>query len=322
MKQDGKRTAAYAKNPDYEGVVAKVNEQLAALPQSTTTAIEHPIVFITGLPRSGTTLLYQALAATGAFGYPSNFMARFFARPAIGAQIQRLAEAWLVRGPMSFESSAGNTKAWYEPHEFGYFWERHFPFSEHHQPGASVLAALDTSALTQDFAELQDDVDGPLLFKNLILGYVNSFLATTYPTSRFVHMERPMFHVAQSLIHLRREFYGSDDVWLSATPSTADRLLQASAAKQVAHQIATLQAALDDTRSQVGPNRWHTLSYEEFCRSPRESTRAILAFSGVDPSEEALKALPHSFTHREAVALAADEQLQLREAFRQEGLDL
>ena len=36
-----------------------------------------PTVFIVGNPRSGTTLLYQWLAATGLFAYPSNIMSRF-----------------------------------------------------------------------------------------------------------------------------------------------------------------------------------------------------------------------------------------------------
>src|SRR5699024_1803087 len=51
---------------------------------------EYPTIFIVGNARSGTTLLYQWLASTGLFAYPSNIVSRFYNAPYIGALIHQM----------------------------------------------------------------------------------------------------------------------------------------------------------------------------------------------------------------------------------------
>ena len=51
-----------------------------------------PVLLIVGNPRSGTTLLYQWLAATGLFAYPSNIMSRFYRAPYIGGLLHKILE--------------------------------------------------------------------------------------------------------------------------------------------------------------------------------------------------------------------------------------
>ena len=52
--------------------------------------IEHALVFVVGLPRSGTTLLTQVLAYCLDAGYVNNFAARFWLAPVHGLRLSRL----------------------------------------------------------------------------------------------------------------------------------------------------------------------------------------------------------------------------------------
>src|SRR2546422_969456 len=86
------RLPKYQKDPQQEEQLRQLNQILAPLEQELTknfNAPTQPIVFVVGVPRSGTTLLAQALAATGGFGYPDNFIARFWMAPFVGAKIEQ-----------------------------------------------------------------------------------------------------------------------------------------------------------------------------------------------------------------------------------------
>ena len=88
MKEETRRPD-HRKDGRYEALVARMNADVAALPPPSG-APRRPVVFVVGVPRSGTTLTYQVLAATGAFAYPSNVVARFWRRPGHGVRVQRL----------------------------------------------------------------------------------------------------------------------------------------------------------------------------------------------------------------------------------------
>ena len=76
------RTAEFARDERYEALLERLNLALADidLPGE---APQRPVLLTQGVPRSGTTLLYQRLAHTGLFTYPSNLVARFY-RPTRG----------------------------------------------------------------------------------------------------------------------------------------------------------------------------------------------------------------------------------------------
>ena len=319
MKEERGRTREYAKDRGYEQTVERLNRLLAgaAVPPSPPA---RPVLFIAGLPRSGTTLLYQLVAAGGGFGYPSNFVARFYRRPAAGALAQALAAPWLPRPEPSFSSRAGATPGWSEPHEFGYFWEGHFPFAEHHEPGKEALGRLDLTLLVGLLGELEETLGLALAFKNVILSFVLDRLARDLPTARVVRIRRPYVDVALSLVAVRRAYFGSAEAWFSVRPAGAAEMLRRPAAEQIAFQIARVEAALDDARNALEPDRWLEIEYATLCTDPRAALTRVAAFAGVDPAALDLGGVPERFVPRHRGGGDSTEARELARALAAAGL--
>ena len=297
MKESTPRTGPYAKDPGYESLLSQLNTDLVGLAADPglATAPQRPCVFIVGLPRCGTTLLYQVLAASGAFGYVTNLNARFYGNPAVGARVQAVAAPLLSRGPFSFRSRGGNTASWYEPHEFGYFWERHLPLKDHHEPSEQDLAAVDVARFTGELATLEAALGRPLLFKNLILDFVLPFVAEVLPTARFLRIRRPLLDVACSIHAMRLEYYGSEQGWFSIRPRDYRTMSDSTAADQIIHQIAALLRALDIARQAISDDRWLEVDYSDLCCDPHGLIHQVTALAAIAPEPGHTASVPSEF---------------------------
>ncbi|MCP4003694.1 MAG: sulfotransferase [bacterium] len=295
MKEEFARIPGRAKSASYEAVVAEVNAALAEFGDDSSAAPKSPVLFIVGPPRSGSTLLHQILACTGGFGVVTNFIARFFANPAFGARVQTLAGPWLGAAHTGFRSNAGTTSNWAEPHEFGYFWEHHFPFSEHHEPSLDELADVDVVRLATHLGQLERSLGRPLLLKNLLLSFVLPFLAEHFPTAVFVQLHRPLLPVAQSILRVRKETYGSDIAWWSVRPRDAEAFLEESAPEQIAYQIERVLEAIRRARQTMSTTRWLDVDYQAMCAAPAQTAARLAEYVGIDPDTLSRKDLPASF---------------------------
>ena len=120
---DEEREAAFRRNTELERLLKSLNRTLGPaeenlLATASDLGADHPLVFIMGPLRSGTTLFMQWLASSGIVAYPSNLLSRFYAAPAVGAQIQLLLtdprynfrdEILDFTGPVTFDSENGKT---------------------------------------------------------------------------------------------------------------------------------------------------------------------------------------------------------------------
>jgi hypothetical protein len=287
------RTAEFAKDLDYEALLERVNATAADFTVPSGPVPVQPATFVMGVPRSGTTLLYQALAATGAFAYPTNLAARFYRSPAFGHGLERLLSPLLpARGPMAFTSRAGNTDAWWGPHEFGYFWGAHLPFADHHQPpGPGEADAPDLTALAGELARMEAVADRPLLFKNGILCFAVANLVDALPTARIVRVTRDPHDVVASILAMRERFAGDRDAWWSVRPAGADEVADRAPVEQVVWQVRRTTAALMQHEVAVD------VTYADLCADPRGVVEVIGAAVGVPV---AVDVLPATFPHRRA----------------------
>jgi hypothetical protein len=273
---------------DSDRIAEMLNEQVSGLttPGPSREAPRHPVVWGVGIPRSGSTLLAQLVAETRRLGYPSNLVARFWENPAFGLRIQQALAPVLERGPMRFESSRGRTEQWFAPHEFGYYWERHFPFEQTHQPSEERLREVDWAAMRREIAELEAGFGQPMFFKNLTLSLVVDALAREFPGARFVEVRREPAAVANSLYRSRLAEFDDPEEWFSIRPSGIDELQDRAPVEQVVGQMEAVEGHLREVRGSIASERWLRVRYRDLCENPSAEVARVLEFAGCEPPEQ------------------------------------
>lgn len=234
-----------------------------------------PIVLVVGAPRSGTTLLTQWLADSGAFAVPSNLLARFYRAPYLGGLIQRLLTdpslgyrdelatgVDLVGG---YRSTVGKTSGILAPHEFSYFWRQFFPVGPCEQLTEEDWQASDRGGFKRALAALEAGLAKPVAMKGLILQYNIRQLASLLPTSIFVHTIRDEVATVDSLLNARRTVSSEQD-WFAVQPPGSELLLGESPLLQVSGQVAWTNDWIEAELSALPANRTVSVQHEEFCR--------------------------------------------------------
>lgn len=227
-----------------------------------------PIIYITGMARSGTTILSQILSRHLDIGYITNIAARFWERPDIGI---RLSQILLRENSVhnEFESSHGVTYSPAGPHEFGYFWGKWLGYSRFPRTSlnAEELCLLDKEGLRGELhSKILAVIRKPMLFKLPGSGFIAPFLTEVHPHSLFVNITRNPYDVARSVLHVRKALYGDYSAWFSMKPAAwpfeADNAGE-EVGLQVRHVLREIEAGL----GALGVCSL-SLEYEQLCRNP------------------------------------------------------
>lgn len=276
-----------------------------------------PVLIIVGAPRSGTTLLAQLLANTGAFGYVNNFVARFWQAPAVGALIERALGIASSDQQGNYESRFGVTSGWGGPHEFAYFWRRWFPAGITDELGERELDELDGTPLLKEVHVLERAYDRPLFFKNLRCTLHIPFLAKLSGQFHFIYVTRDPLYMAQSILLMRDAKVGDRNKWWSIKPKEYTKLRLLSPLEQVVGQVFYMQRTAEKALARLSPNRYIKTSYEELCLQPRQVVADIMRAisTKIDDAEweACLEHLPARFEVRNDKRLPDDEFQQLQE---------
>lgn len=204
---------------------------------------KYPSVFIIGNARSGSTLVYQLLASTDLFSYPSNIISRFYNAPYIGALIHKVFVDYdnfgeiLGKDSISFNSLLGKTKSAISPHEFWYFWRRFFKFGEIQKLSEEKLGNIDESLFLRELAGLEAAFEKPLLLKAMIINWNLDYLIKLIPNSIFIHIKRDPVYNMQSLYNARLKFFGDVNKWYSFKPPEYEKLINGDVYQQLAGQV-------------------------------------------------------------------------------------
>lgn len=281
------RRAEYAKDAGDEAFVRSVNEHLAKRERElyVDCEIEHPFVFVIGLPRSGTTLLSQVLAYCLDAGYVSNFAARFYLAPVTGLRLGRI--LFGTEKPAAFESDYARTGDPRGIHEFGYFW-RHWL---HKETFADVVrsreleSSMDWEGLRLTLANVQRELGRAYVGKNMLGAYHTTKLCDVLGPVLWVHVERDALDVAVSILDARRKHYDDLSAWWSYVPLEYDRLEGLDHWHQIAGQVHYLERLYDKELGALGDRAVRT-TYAQMCTDPRGLLGEISARS------EALYGMP------------------------------
>ncbi len=273
-QESGARLPRFAKRAQEEAFLDDFNRALLAvssdvMPTAARAAVL-PIIYIVGVPRSGTTLLSQLVSRFLPVGYVNNLIARCWRRPAVGIVLTRALLGERAREGITFHSSYGTTHEVVGPHEFGYFWRQWLSLdaAPNHHLSPDAQQAVDREGLRVALEqEILGVFDSPVVFKNVICGFHAALLTAVHPPSLFIHIVRDPYSAATSILEARMLRYGSYDTWWSLKPSTYPFSHRNDPAAEVAQQVVDCRREFEQELSRPGVQSM-TVGYEELCRDP------------------------------------------------------
>lgn len=292
------RTDTHKRIKEFEDLLEKINclfkePEIREISQLTQPKL--PAVFIVGNPRSGTTLLYQWLAATGLFAYPSNIMSRFYNAPYIGGLLHKIFVDYDKQGELfgnrqfDFTSQLGKTKGAHSPHEFWYFWRRFFHFGKIQQLSKGELANVNHKLFLRELAAIESCFEKPLLLKALIMNWNIDYLNGLLPKSLFLFTQRNAIHNMASLYKARKMFFNDASKWYSFKPPEYEKLRAKNVYMQLAGQVYFTNEHIEKTLRSIKSGRSIIISYEKFCEAPEQQYNLILSqlrLLGYDTNQE------------------------------------
>lgn len=243
-----------------------------------TAPLRYPPVFVLGVPRSGTTLLYQVLVHSFEVAYFCNAAEEHSHYP---ATVTRVYRSRIRKYRTDFASNYGVTKRRHGPSEGIGIWSRWFPpdtYADEH-----CLSASGADEGRRTVAAVSTLVKSPFVNKDpRHCGRVRA-LNALFPGCLFVYMRRDAVANAASILNVRRKraARGEGDVttWISVKPKEYASISRVGHISQICGQVYyCARNALDDLTA-VAADRHLIVSYEELCAEPRREVDRIAAFS-------------------------------------------
>ena len=254
--------------------IAQLNEKLADIIVDfrENNRNNYPI-FIVGAPRSGSTLVFQAVVSALSISYPTNLIARFWSNPVVGLILQNE----LFPGSQDFMSSFNSIHGYsrnfpLEPHEFGYFWSRWFDHSQTHYsgPGTSV-----DESFKKEISNLMALTCSNWCFKNLTLGLKISLLKQIFPEAKFIIVNRNPHDIATSLLQGRKELFGDVTKWWSLIPKEIKLIKDFCPEEQVVAQIFYTYNQIYSDIKNICSTDYIEIEYVKFCNQPNREIYSI-----------------------------------------------
>jgi hypothetical protein len=233
-------------------------------------------LFITGAPRSGTTVMAQAVCSYFDVDYIDGLAAKFWRAPAIGLRLARM--TFGEPGASDFVSDYGRASP-RDVHSFHYFWMEQLRlgavddlFSDPSSRG------VDWETIRAHVAALQGVSGKAFAFKGYYPSYFMEAFTRELPGSVFVCIRRDPLMEALSIHQARLAYHDDPKAWWSMQPPGVDRLLDLSPERQIAGQIHGLRSLFARQIGVMGEQAMAvTLDYEDLYTRPQAVFDEIVA---------------------------------------------
>ena len=314
-----RRAGTFQRDPELEAALKALNERLRNAPAREEAHSGHPMVFILGCARSGSTLLLQWLAASERFCYPTNIMSRFYGDLYVGALAHKVLYEHDRKGEIfperseavtRFRSTLGRAQGPAEPHDLGYFWKSYFSFG-------STQADLTETPSPDALMRLRSDLEGvrsvfgrPMVMKALQMNWQLPTLHTLFPDALFLVTKRDEYDNALSLLEARRSFFGDPTAWFSFKPAEYERISTLEPFQQTLAQVRCTDRAITNQLKALPNARVLQVDYKVLCEDPGQLFGRIAGALGVEPSYAGPASFPYSTSGTIEERAAASEFLK------------
>jgi len=273
---------------------------------------QHPLVLIIGAPRSGTTLIYQALTHYLDVTFPPNTSSILKRSPITAALVQKRCGG---RTKPSFSNYYGQTSRLSDCNDAFDLWNRWLGEDRYYP--ATSLSGEQAADMRNFFDTWTNAFDKPFLNKNNRNTFAVELLAQHLPKAKFVVVRRNPVMVAQSLIVAREKIQGDKkNGWGLESSSTVGISDPLAHVDDVCRQITTIDDEMDRQLSTVDADRIVNITYEGFCESPQQTIRGVAdAFEGVQVNSAADLGSLQPFEVSQQLTISTAEQQRIREKF-------
>jgi len=235
-------------------------------------------IFIIGVPRTGSTFLYQLLVENARVLYINNYMAKKF-------QIIFSASKKYNKKEISFLSNFGKTFKPHEPSEAGYFWNQWFSNEFHY----SVKEDLNKRAKKEIYSTITALINyhnKPILFKNLAIGQRLQVIKEIFPQAIFINIKRDPLYVCQSILKARISLYSDKNYWFSIKPKEYDLIKDLDYKDQIPKQLFFLEKQIEEDLKLFDDQNSLTLEYENLVSNldfEIKKIKSFLLLNKIDP---------------------------------------
>lgn len=235
----------------------------------------YPPVFIIGVPRSGSTLLYKTLADRFEFAFINNLSANFYRTLYMGSL---LSKSLGISMPQGYSIHYGALEGLGAPNECGAFWYRWFPRGLDIYTPKGVLSSDQHEEIRREILSVSALFGAPMIFKNLFNSLRIGALVECFPEAIFIYCKRDPLQNALSLLRGRIERQGDKQAWWTLPPREVHDLMRQSYQWQVAGQVHYIERQIVRDIQSYGQERFLTINYEEFCGDVHGSLRQMESF--------------------------------------------
>jgi len=229
-----------------------------------------PLVFVCGPPRSGTTLLSQALINNLPLQYFNNLTSWF---PRAPLTAMHLFGHWLPRHEVNYTAFYGKTRYLSGPNDALYLWDRWVGKNRDTVPDRLLPDA--EKYMPQLFAAAEDLLDSALINKNNRLNTYAHLAADALPTAFFICMRRNPLMLAQSLLIARKEIVGHVDLPYGIDSDDRPRSATGDYLDDICQQVLYYERAAERQQQLIGKERFWIVDYEQFCHMPQQLVRQV-----------------------------------------------
>ena len=202
-------------------------------------------VFIVGAPRTGSTVLYQALTNAYNLAYIDNTTCRWHRNLRFGMWLSN--RKYGDSPHNNFKADHGNTQRFggHAPSECGGFWYRWLPRDRHFIDYQDITLRMIEELRAEVFGVI-NYLEKPLLFKNLNAGQRLRLIHRAFPSAKIIFIRRDPRFVIRSLLDARRKVGVKPGNWWSIMPPNVLELLSLPEPEMCAAQVYFVEKQIEE----------------------------------------------------------------------------
>lgn len=225
---------------------------------------EFPPVFIIGLPRSGSTIVYQLFTHFFDFAYLDNHTAHHWRVPLLADWIARKFLGKTVPHN-TFQSTYGYGYSPFAPSEAGTIWARWFKKEQPYYVPAKMSQRdqLEFKGFIEKWSAIHQQ---SLLIKNLRFGQRIEVIREFFPNALFVLVDRSKQYNIQSVYLAPQKMLNDLELWCNGT--SVD--IPEAYVPRISFILKAIQDTFEKDLSAVEPDRILRITYENLCADPQD----------------------------------------------------